>query len=582
MRYLLLVLAISLLTAIAAFSQERPPDPKHEFRSAWLTTAGGMDWPNEFHSPETQQAQLRSIIRAMKDRGMNAVVFQVHARGDAVYRSERLPWAYRLTRTTGQDPGWDPLAVAIEEAHRLGMELHAWYNVARMGNVGQPEVTDTDEPRHLYFVRPDLVRTPNNEIWLNLGIPEARAWAVDNVMEIVRNYAVDAVHFDFIRYPTNGFADDPQIQQAVGEDHININVWRRSNVTRFVEAVYDSVKAFRPEVKVGSAPVGHYRFSDGWAFLSGYGAVYQDSRAWAEAGIHDYIAPQIYWDIGSNCAPRFDWLVHDWVDNRHDRHIYVGTGPYQCGGLAELAQQIDSTRAIGAQGHLHFRWGTVSSGMPWGDRYRHPSIVPPMEWMDMTPAVGVEDLTAVWQTGSDTRVELSWSVPEADEDLRPAARFAIYRYTVYPVSKSGSTGGDGLIGVTGELSFTDRPSLDEAGYVYEVRALSHNNVEGAEATAAVSTAADPERRPAAFALEQNYPNPFNPGTRIAYRLDTPGWTTLRVYDLLGREVAVLVDGPMPAGAFEATFDGSHLASGTYVYVLENSGYRKSALMTLMK
>jgi hypothetical protein len=345
-------------------------------------------------------------------------------------------------------------------------------------------------------------------------------------------------------------------------------------------------------VKVGSTPVGHHRFSGSWAFLSGYASVYQDTRGWAEAGIHDYIAPQLYWDIGSPAdgtgedAPRFEWLVNDWMSNRFDRHIYIGTAPYKANVFREIPDQIDTTRAHQAHGQLHFRYDSVKETFirtyPFGDRYQHPALVPPMEWMDMTAPLGPENVNATWATGT-TAVTVEWDAPDLGADGTDVMRYAVYRVprSEGPVAEP-TANPEFFVGLTGETSFQDTvPAADEV-YDYYVTSVSRNNVESAPASIHAAVSVDGVGLVHTFGLDQNYPNPFNPATRITYRLDSAGMTSLRVYDVLGREVAVLVNERMPAGEFHAVFDASTLASGTYVYVLEHNGQRTSSLMTLIK
>jgi hypothetical protein len=88
--------------------------------------------------------------------------------------------------------------------------------------------------------------------------------------------------------------------------------------------------------------------------------------------------------------------------------------------------------------------------------------------------------------------------------------------------------------------------------------------------------------PAKFELLQNYPNPFNPSTMIKYQMPAPGPVRLVVYDMLGREVAVLVNGKQEAGYHTATFDGSGLASVAYLYRLTAGSYTETRKMVLVR
>jgi hypothetical protein len=116
-------------------------------------------------------------------------------------------------------------------------------------------------------------------------------------------------------------------------------------------------------------------------------------------------------------------------------------------------------------------------------------------------------------------------------------------------------------------------TLTPQPYYYMVRALVAEGTSGSEVH---------ELAPLTYSLSQNYPNPFNPVTEISYSIPQTGKVSLRVFNLLGQEVAVLVDGTKPAGAYKVSFDGSQLPSGIYMYRLETDGYTMSKKMVLMK
>jgi hypothetical protein len=97
----------------------------------------------------------------------------------------------------------------------------------------------------------------------------------------------------------------------------------------------------------------------------------------------------------------------------------------------------------------------------------------------------------------------------------------------------------------------------------------------------VSDVAEGEQ-PAIFELRQNYPNPFNPSTQIAFSIPASGLVTLKVFDLLGREVATLVNGQMDAGLHFAQWDAKNTASGRYLYKLEAGGFTQTRGMMLLR
>src|SRR5688500_18952100 len=131
----LLILAGAAPSARAQSAPPPPPPPvARELRAVWVATVGNIDWPSKAGlSTAEQQAELVAILDRMAQLRMNAVVFQVRPAADALYRSELEPWSEVLTGEMGRapDPYYDPLAFAIAEAHKRGMELHAWINPYR-------------------------------------------------------------------------------------------------------------------------------------------------------------------------------------------------------------------------------------------------------------------------------------------------------------------------------------------------------------------------------------------------------------------------------------------------------------------
>lgn len=618
-KVLLLISGIVFLTA-QAFAQfnQRPVSnpPKEEFRSIWIATVpGATDWPKGSTTEEKQQ-RLRQIIQAHVDAKMNAIVFQAVGRGDAMYQSQRLPWNFSL-EGLGVDPGWDPLQFVIDEAKKHGLEVHAWYNVFNVGNTGsRAAYLATSEPEHIVKAHPDWVNDFGTSIWMNPGIPEARQWAVENVMEIVENYDIDAIHFDFARYP-EAFPGDTQRYQANTNGFNNIADWRRDNVNQFQRDAFSAVQSIKPWVKVGTSPFGHYQRSSyssfpaepcppeyagacSWGAALAYSQVFQDAVAWINEGINDYIAPQIYWAIGPP-GPHFEFLTRDWKRLASDsgKHVYIGIGAYQTTAgtnvAAEIATQVDTIRANNHHGHMFFRFDqTIFAGAPDFRTlrskidYQHRAFVPSMDWkdMDVPPAVQIAREITIADDGND--ITLTWEAPE----FETASGDTKLSYAIYRVASDSDPDPLAAIEVpanlralTGETSFTDR--ITEAGnYYYFVTAYSRNWVEGAPSNVVehyTATSIDQgDQIASGFTLEQNYPNPFNPTTQIRFSLGQPVHATLTVYDVMGRVVATLVDQPMSAGTHSAVFNASNLSSGVYIYTLRAGEFTQTNKMLLVK
>jgi len=581
---------IALLSFSAAYANPGETEhPKYEFRSSWVTTAWGLDWPSG-NDPSSQQQQMINILDQLQDQNMNAIVFQASARGDAYYQSERLPWAYNLTGTPGEDPGWDPLQFVIDEARKRGMEVHAWFNAFTTAYASGNDATESADIPNVRFTNPEWME---HEGWMNPGFPEAREWHVENVLEMVENYDIDAVHFDRIRYPGGAYDRDDSLMSVHNpEDISGIDNWRRYNVTEFVRKVHEGIQDLGVPVKVGVTPIGHYDAgsTDSWGAQLGYNSVYQDSRYWAEQGYIDYIAPQVYWDIGGPDVgeddPDYTHIVNDWVQNkRNDRHIYVGLAPYKSNIRSELGAQIDTSRTAGADGQLYFRNDNIATS-GFSGRYDSKALVPPMPWRNMTEPNRVRDL-AYDNAGSE--ITLSWDKPEpprGEED-------PLYRYLVYRVDRVNVLDDSGVIedagnivAITGEPTFTDQINPDEDGdeFTYYVTTASRNNVEGDFVKVEVTPVSSEDERLVAeeVSLDQNYPNPFNPTTSISFSLPQQSHVTIEIFDVTGRLVETVVDEQKSAGSHSITWDASGNASGVYLYRLRAGNTTESRSMILMK
>ena len=478
--FFLLTLSLLLISPALADSP-----PKHEFRSAWITTAWSLDWPTG-STPAARQQSLLDILDVLESHHINAIVFQASARGDAYYQSERLPWAYNLTGTPGADPGWDPLQFVIDQARQRGMEVHAWFNVFAVAyGSGNDSPASADIP-NIRFTQPDWMEADG---WMNPGIPDARQWQVDNVLELVSNYDIDAIHFDRIRYIPGGYVRDFDLMMEHNPDGIiGLNNWRRHNVSEFVRLVHEGIQQINPDVKIGAAPTGHYDAgsTNGWPAQFGFSDVFQDSRYWTEQGWADYLAPQVYWDIGTVEPPRFEYIVQDWVTNRrNNRHLYIGHGAYKPEILAELTDQIDIVRDAGAEGQVFFRFQNIA-GYDFTTAYPHRALVPPMPWRDMQAPAAVRNLTAV-QNGD--QVQITWDPPLPVGVDGPVDRFVVYR-----VEETGVTDPavvleepSNIAALTGETAY-----MDEGEGTWFVTALSRNNVEGPAAGVQIGGEPDPD------------------------------------------------------------------------------------------
>ncbi|MDT8325062.1 MAG: family 10 glycosylhydrolase, partial [Bacteroidota bacterium] len=371
------ILTIALLLAFGDTADAQ--QARRELRGAWLTTLLGLDWPSAAlrGNPAAQQQALRDILDDLQRQHFNAVFFQVRSRGNAMYHSSLEPWASELTGTLGRDPGWDPLAFAIREAHARGMVLHAWFNVCRVWSAGHPPASS---PTHIVRAHPEWVQRFGDDMWMDPGIPEAREYTLRVMEDLVRRYPIDGIHFDYIRYPDRGFVDDATYRRY-GRG-VNRDDWRRDNVSILVRDAFTRLTRIRPSLVVGSAPIGIYRNIPGAKGWEGRNAIFQDSRRWLREGYHDYVVPQIYWGLtrrGSRID--FEALVEDWKRDASGRHVYAGVAAYKKEIAPWLQEHVDATRDRGADGVVFFRYEHVREN-GFSGRFDDCALPPALSWRD--------------------------------------------------------------------------------------------------------------------------------------------------------------------------------------------------------
>ncbi|HEY7044503.1 MAG TPA: family 10 glycosylhydrolase, partial [Nocardioidaceae bacterium] len=185
--------------AATAHCTPSPDAPKRQFRAEWIASVTNIDWPSQPGlSVAQQKAELISWYDEAVDRGLNAVIVQVRPTADAFWPSPIEPWSKYLTGTPGQDPGYDPLAFAVREAHARNLEFHAWFNPYRVSMDTDRDALAPNSPAREH---PDWVVEYGGKLYYNPGIPAARHLVEDAIMDAVEKYDIDAVHFDDYFYP---------------------------------------------------------------------------------------------------------------------------------------------------------------------------------------------------------------------------------------------------------------------------------------------------------------------------------------------------------------------------------------------
>ncbi len=438
-----------LFSASILCAQQQPQPPKREFRGVWVATVQNIDWPakpGDTVSSAQQQQELMKILDAHQRTGLNAVMLQIRPSADAFYAKSREPWSMFLTGKQGRapEPFYDPLEFAIQEAHKRGMELHAWVNPYRA-------TTDLDESKisatHITRTHPEWFFTYGGKKYFNPGLPEVQAYIIQVIQDVVRNYDIDGVHFDdyFYPYPGKEPLPDSVTYQRYGQDFENIDDWRRNNVNTLIHTLSDSIHAAKSYVKFGISPFGIWRNKaqdpDGSESngLSGYSALFADAVKWTQEGWVDYINPQVYFPFYYPAAP-YEKLVDWWSMHAAGKHVYIGQGVYRAEedreGWRDKQQLPNQVRYLRqnplVQGSVFFSSKSLTNNLAGFrdslqfDFYKYAALPPVMSWLDSTTPPAPRNLREkkfLFFT-SNKKTKLQWDNPAA-------ASGQVYGYVIY-------------------------------------------------------------------------------------------------------------------------------------------------------
>ncbi|MFI9212196.1 glycoside hydrolase family 10 protein [Streptomyces sp. NPDC053253] len=349
--------AVAAATPAATLAADPVVDPgrkrahrRREFRGMWVATVANRDWPSRSGlTAAEQRAELLAHLDTAVERRLNTVVLQVRPTADALWPSPYEPWAQYLTGVQGRDPGWDPLGTAVEEAHARGLELHAWFNPYRVANHTDPARLVADHPARIH---PEWVLPYGGKLYYDPGLPEVRCFVQDAMLDALRRYDIDAVHWDdyFYPYPVAGqaFADD-ETYARYGGDFPDKASWRRNNTDLLVSEMSARIKETKKHVPFGISPFGVWRNiatdpegSDTRAGVQTYDDLYADTRKWIREGWIDHVVPQLYWNIGlpaADYAKLLPWW--DAVVRGTGVGLYVGEALYKAGDPAQPAAWQD-------------------------------------------------------------------------------------------------------------------------------------------------------------------------------------------------------------------------------------------------
>lgn len=429
-RFLLLFFALSTATMLCAksFSFFQPNGlngwklPKREVRAVWLTTIGGLDWPHSYAQNELmagrQKQELRDILDKLQRAGINTVLFQARVRGTVVYPSQLEPWDGCLSGVPGKAPGYDPLAFAIDECHKRGMELHAWVVTIP---VGKWNALGCKTLRNKY---PHLIKRIGEEGYMDPENTATATYLANFCKEITDRYDVDGIHLDYIRYPETW--------------KINIaHDAARRNITAIVRAIGEKVKASKPWVKYSCSPIGKFsdlsRFaSNGW---NAYAKVCQDAQGWLRDGLMDALFPMMYFQ-GNHFFP----FAIDWAEQSYGRMLVPGLGIYFMSpseknwSLDVITREMQVARQYG-MGHAYFRSKFFTDNLKgiytYAQRVFTPTLAlpPAMTWENNKLPAPPSELNTSEEQG---KAIISWRGGRSANNS-PYILYNVYASTSYPV-----------------------------------------------------------------------------------------------------------------------------------------------------
>lgn len=456
-----LVFTILLLSGFVA--GQDLPKVEREFRAAWIATVDNIDFPSKRTlTIEEQKAELVRDLDLAAKLNLNAVIFQVRPMADALYRSNLEPWSEYLTGHMGKSQTFDPLEFVVAEAHKRGILVHAWFNPYRAYHPSANTISDD----HISKRRPELVAKYGRYLWLDPTDPEASRHSLNVILDVVKRYDIDGVHFDDYFYPyiekdADGkdieFPDDRnwKIYLANAEKRkqqtLSRSDWRRKNVNDFIVSVGREVKRVKPQVMFGISPFGIWRPMPelGIEGFDAYEGLYADSKRWLQEGWVDYFAPQLYWETARR-AQSFPILLKWWNDqNVRSRHIWPGLASYRIGRNAdwtagEITSQIGNIRGQkSSPGQIYFNFKSLRNDLGGVQNelvtrsYERRALIPASPWIKAT-RLSTPKLSQ--PTRDSTYYRTSWRA------VRGAFWYVVYAkdkngwsYSVLPASETSIT-----------------------------------------------------------------------------------------------------------------------------------------------
>jgi uncharacterized protein YbbC (DUF1343 family)/uncharacterized lipoprotein YddW (UPF0748 family) len=458
------------------------PGAEREFRAAWVATVANINWPSKPGIPvDEQKKEAIKLLDLLHKSNFNAVIFQVRPQCDALYKSDLEPWSYYLTGTQGlaPDPYYDPLEFWIEEVHKRGIELHAWLNPYRAHHMVGGEVTESS----IVKKRPELVvQLETGYWWLIPTMQGTQDHSYKVVMDIVKRYDVDGIHFDDYFYPYPSYNNnkdfpDEKSWQAYKEKggKLSREDWRRESVNTFIERLYKGIKGAKPHVKFGLSPFGIWRPYNPPSItgFDQHNELYADARLWLNKGWIDYYSPQLYWPI-NQLAQSYPVLLGWWKEeNLKERHIWPGIsiGRYQGNrAIDETTNQIMIARGMlpESPGVVHWSIGPLvfspdlATALSKGP-YKRQALVPPSPWLDKKSPPD-PDVSISSENGN---LNISWAHEKPDDIIRWVVYYkygAKWNHRIH----GSKTSSDQLSGFMVDENYLDRTDPETINNIEDV------------------------------------------------------------------------------------------------------------------
>ena len=379
MRFISILICIILMFPLLVCPcTEATLDVAKNMKGVWVASVYNLDYPT---SPTKDVVALKKeatdILDNVKDMGINTVFLQVRPCADALYKSKIFPWSKYLTGKNGVAPNnnFDPLKFWVTEAHKRGIELHAWINPYRITKNGEEDYNalSINSPAKKYS--DCVVKYTDGNYYFDPAYPEVRELVVQGILEIINNYEIDGIHLDDYFYPGTDF-DDEKSYKKYGKDYSNIGDFRRHNVDLLIEKLHKEIKAQNKNILFGISPSGIWANKKNNSLGSdtnggeSYYKQYADTRKWVKKEWIDYIAPQLYWSIGYNIAD-YDVLVKWWsnVVKNTKTLLYIGMADYRTETSdknnvwyegKEIQKQLNMNKTVSnVSGEIHYRYSSL-------------------------------------------------------------------------------------------------------------------------------------------------------------------------------------------------------------------------------